>query len=94
VQVVHIKPVLKAPGYILLKLRYDEQLSNFGFNFNLRRYSKTSLQRQTFVAVVKFALETFSNRWVGARSLISQPQRFLVTEPLKSPSVDLKRCLR
>ena len=35
-----MKPVLKAPGYVLLKLRYDGPLSNFGFNVNLRRYSK------------------------------------------------------
>ena len=33
-----MKPVLKAPGTMLLKLRYDEPLSNFAFNFNLRRY--------------------------------------------------------
>jgi len=33
-----MKPVLKAPGAMLLKLRYDEPLSNLAFNFNLRRY--------------------------------------------------------
>jgi len=41
VQVDSIKPMLKTPGtilYKLLKLRYDEPLSNFGFNINLRRY--------------------------------------------------------
>jgi len=35
-----MKPVLKAPGTMLLKLRYDEPLSSFAFSFNLRRYSK------------------------------------------------------
>ena len=28
---------MKAPGIKLLKLKYDEPLSNFAFNFNLRR---------------------------------------------------------
>jgi hypothetical protein len=39
VQADPIKPVLKAPRSILLKLGYDEPLSNCGFNFNLRRYT-------------------------------------------------------
>jgi len=35
-----VKPVLNAPGYGLrsLKQRCDRPLSNFAFNFNLRRY--------------------------------------------------------
>jgi len=33
-----MKPTLKAPGSKHLKLNYDEPLSNFAFNFNLRRY--------------------------------------------------------
>ena len=37
-QVVPVKPTLKAPGIKRLKLRYDELLSNFASNFNLRRY--------------------------------------------------------
>jgi len=40
VQVDPIKPMLKAPGTKRLKLRYDVPLSNFAFNFNLRRYTK------------------------------------------------------
>ena len=39
VQVVPIKPTLKPPGTKRLKLKYDELLSNFAFNFNLRRYT-------------------------------------------------------
>jgi hypothetical protein len=39
VQVDTIKPKLKAPGTKRLKLDYDGPLSNFGFKFNLRRYS-------------------------------------------------------
>jgi len=41
VQVKPMKPVWKAPGSMLLKLRYDEPLSNFAFKFNLRRYYKS-----------------------------------------------------
>ena len=33
-----MKPVLKAPRSMLLKLRYYGPLSNFAFDFNLRRY--------------------------------------------------------
>jgi hypothetical protein len=38
VQLGPIKPTLTAPGIKLLKLKYDEPLSNFAFKFNLRRY--------------------------------------------------------
>jgi len=38
-----MKPVLKAPGSVLLKLRYDGPLSNFAFNLNLRRYRMVRL---------------------------------------------------
>jgi len=38
VQVDPIKPTLKAPGTERLKLKCDEPLLNFAFNFNLRRY--------------------------------------------------------
>ena len=37
-QVEPIKPVLTAPDYILL--RCDGPLSNFAFNFNVRRYTE------------------------------------------------------
>ena len=33
-----MKPTLKAPRSVLLKLRYDGPASKFAFNFNLRRY--------------------------------------------------------
>jgi hypothetical protein len=39
VQVDPIKSKFKAPGTKRLKLKYDERLSSFAFNFNLRRYS-------------------------------------------------------
>ena len=36
-----MKPTLKAPGPMRLKLGSNEQLSTFAFKFNLRRYIKT-----------------------------------------------------
>jgi len=33
-----MKPTLTAPGSERLKLKCDDPLSNFGFNFNLRCY--------------------------------------------------------
>jgi len=41
------KPVLKAPWYHLLKLEYDEPLSNFALKFNLRRFSKGACTSST-----------------------------------------------
>ena len=43
-QVEPMKHVLKAPGKMLLKLIYDEPLSNFAFNFNLRRYNVATMK--------------------------------------------------
>jgi len=34
-----MKPTLKAPGTMRLKLKYAQLLSNFASNFNLRRYN-------------------------------------------------------
>jgi len=39
VQVEPMKPPLKAPGTKRLKAHYDEPPFNFGFKFNLRRYT-------------------------------------------------------
>ena len=39
-QVDPIKPTLKAPRTERLKLKYDEPLSSFAFNFNSCRYSE------------------------------------------------------
>ena len=38
-QVHPIKPTWRLPGTKRFKLKYDEVLQNFAFNFNLRRYS-------------------------------------------------------
>jgi len=39
-----INPTLKAPGTNRLKLKSDEPLTNFAFNFNLRRYNPVRLR--------------------------------------------------
>jgi len=41
-QVDPVKPLLKAPGPTLLKLKCDGLLSNFAFNFNLCHYNLAS----------------------------------------------------
>ena len=41
-QVDPIKLALKARGTKRLKLKYDKLLSNVAFNFNLRRYPKST----------------------------------------------------
>jgi hypothetical protein len=43
VQVAPIKPSLKAPATKPLKLKCDQLLSSFAFNFNLRRYNTNTL---------------------------------------------------
>ena len=45
VQIDPIKPTLKVPGTKLLKLEYDEPLSNLAFKINVRRYMKDRMQR-------------------------------------------------
>ena len=47
-QVDPIKPTLKAPGTKPLKLKYGKLVSNFAFNFNLRRYIKALTQHPAF----------------------------------------------
>ena len=45
VQVDPMNPMLKAPVSKNLKLKYDKLLSNFGFIFNLRHYTKVAASR-------------------------------------------------
>jgi len=45
VQVDPFKPTLKAPGSERLKLKCDDLLSNFAFDFNLRRYIEVTYTR-------------------------------------------------
>ena len=44
-QVNPVKPTLKAPRTKRLKVKCDEPLSNFAFNFNLRRYKVAETKR-------------------------------------------------
>jgi len=41
-----MKPTLKAPGYKHLKLEHENLLSNFAFNFNLRRYNEEDEEKE------------------------------------------------
>jgi len=69
VQVDPIKPLLKAPGTKRLKLKHGEQLSNFAFKFNLRRYSPVQQQRAAESAV--------------ALALLTGPGRAVQVDPIK-----------
>jgi len=48
---------LKAPGMKCLKLQYDEPLSNFAFNFNLRHYVKVIQGPGTEHALMKALMQ-------------------------------------
>jgi len=54
VQVAPIKPTLKPPGTERLKLHYEELLSYFGFELNLRRYSVDDATAASMIANVAF----------------------------------------
>ena len=59
VQVEPIKPTSTAPGTKCLKLNYDELLSNFAFNFDLRRYTGARLadsEKEEFQGVIDSVL--------------------------------------
>ena len=43
-QVDPVKPTLKAPGTKRLKLKCDEPLSDFAFNFNMRRCNEACIK--------------------------------------------------
>jgi len=45
VQVDPTKPMLNPPGTKRLKLKYDELLQSFAFNFDLRRYTEAGPAR-------------------------------------------------
>jgi len=48
VQFDPIKPILKAPGIKLLKLKYASSRSSFAFKFNLRCYTWESPKEMIF----------------------------------------------
>ena len=50
-QVDPIKPTLKAPGTVRLKLKYDEPPSNFAFKFKLRRYTEVAKEAERLSAL-------------------------------------------
>ena len=73
-QVAPIKPTLKAPGTERLQLKYEELLSNFGFKFNLRRYSK--MAKETEVESLYFLGEMQAGAYT--RPLFSSTQALSV----------------
>ena len=67
-QVDPIKPKLKPPGTKRLKLKHEELLSNFGFQFKSRRYTMGHRRMQNMAQPYKrqlfrFDLTTFA--WVS-----------------------------
>ena len=89
-QVDPIKPTLKAPATMLLKLKCGELLSRFSFKFNLRRYTKG---RKLVPRVAMTAPSV--NLWAGAhtRPLFSSTCAVCVTDKLTPPSVSHEKCL-
>jgi hypothetical protein len=50
VQIDPIRTALKAPGSKRLELIYDGPPSNFAFKFNLRRYTKATIELYASIA--------------------------------------------
>ena len=69
-----MRPVLKAPGSILLKVRYDGPLSKFAFNFNLGRYievvNESAAERHVGIAALHEEMCTKLKTAVGRCRLI------------------------
>ena len=54
---------MKAPGYVLLKLRYDGLASNCAFNFNLCRYSMASASLAAALFAVVPSISPAGSSW-------------------------------
>jgi hypothetical protein len=65
-----MRPVLKAPGSIIFKLRYDGLLSKFAFNFILRRYNEVvrSLRDRDMLSNEELHLLVFQRLKAGFRA--------------------------
>ena len=87
-----IKPQLKAPGTKRLKLKYDELLSSFAFNFNLRRYTMNDSRAKEARGKIK-ALLTANHAWCIHHTMMAEDFkvrrcRLPVSNPvLKAPMV-------
>jgi hypothetical protein len=80
VQVDPIKPTLKAPGSKRLKLKSEELLSSFAFNFNLRPYIMARVALATELPPEVFEEEdppdrTFEDNYVASMAEVG-PSRF------------------
>ena len=72
-------------------LKYDEPLSNVAFNVILRHYFTAEIYNLKLKITTELATLDAGR---GLHSSTSQPEPFWVTEPLKLPTVSIKRCLR
>ena len=78
-QVEPMNPTLKVPGAKRLNLKYDELLSSFAFNFNLRRYTAvTPLPNEMAEGARPADTETGEPRFVS-------PARMLKASTLRGP---------
>jgi len=62
VQVEPMKPMLKGSGNKRLKLNYEQLLSNFAFNFNLRRYNAGTQIRAAAAGAVEAVVAAMVGR--------------------------------
>jgi len=60
-----IQPKLKLPGIERLKLKCDEPLSNFAFNFRLRRYTLVGKMQGEWAAAAEAAAYSHGDAEVG-----------------------------
>ena len=101
-----MKPTLKAPGTMHVKLKYNKLLSNFAFRFNLSHYTKLAVVEPTDKAEFNQAFDDFNAALeAGAytRPQFSSTYAVLVTPPRvplsdrlggkHAPTVSHKMCL-
>jgi len=98
-----MKLMLKAPGTMRLKLKYDELLPSFSFDFNSRHYIGGDFDCPVISSDAVGGSWVRCNATAGRETkrqgltlvhFADQLKTFLVTETLKSPIVSHKRCLR
>ena len=75
-QLEPIKPMLKAPAPMLLKLRYEDSLLSFAFNFNTCRY--------TVAALDNFSPDTATQAAAASASLRPRQGKAVQVDPTKS----------
>jgi hypothetical protein len=84
-QVEPMRPVLKAPGYVLLRLICDKPLSNFGFKCNMRRSIEVSAEAAEAAADTAREAGAYTRTLFSSTSAVSDTKCTLRTpfDPLK-----------